>query len=190
MRGPAAIALSCAVSFSANAGDLNNTFAVRGVGQATCGSLVNAAENDPILYRQFGGYLNGLITGLNLEREETFDVVLFEDTETLMLYVLKACKAGLDQPYFQAARKVIEAMMPTRVSQFESFVEQEAPQKIVLYRQAFGDAVSKLIELNFLQSGTYDASDPVLRTASGCARRARDFSQSIRMASASINSFT
>lgn len=133
------------------AGDAEGNFAVRGIGQAACSGLIESAESDLPVFRQFGGFVSGFITGLNLEREDTFDLVLFEETDTLMLYVLRACRDDPQRPFINVVRELIGVIENTRVSKFEGHSVVGLEQKTTVYRQAYLQSVAKLSELEFLE---------------------------------------
>jgi hypothetical protein len=75
------------VSTGSGAADKDGRFAIRGPGLMTCGEYVQAREARSPLYHQFGGWLDGYLTGVNQYRAATYDITTFETTELLALVI-------------------------------------------------------------------------------------------------------
>lgn len=145
----AVVLAKCAI-----AGDAQGNFAVRGIGQAACSGVNEAAEAETPVFHQFGGYLSGFITGLNLERQGTFDLVLFEDTDTLMLYVLRACRETPQRPFIEVVRELVSAIEDSRVTAFIGYETVGSEQQTTVYRQTYVKSIQELVSLGYLAEGT------------------------------------
>jgi hypothetical protein len=134
------------------------------VGQLQCVAFLDAKNDSPELYHQFGGWITGYLTGLNQATPNTFDYVLFEDIETLSLYVERYCRKNRNDAFLLAVRAVAEALSATGLNTASKLVSIGDARKIVIYEKTLEMIEGRLRELGYLDTGK-NGSEAAIREA-------------------------
>jgi hypothetical protein len=80
-----------AISPSMQAADAAGNFAVKGPGTSLCSDFVSAAQAGDQRLGQYAGYVAGYISSYNEHRANTFDLLAWQNMETVMLMLLRRC---------------------------------------------------------------------------------------------------
>ena len=97
--------------------DKNGKFAIKGVGNTSCGSYRSMIETNDSQKYLFAGWLNGYITAQNQHWPETFDVTSWENIETLSNYVYHYCGENKKLSYFQASTEMLNQLFDSRIKE-------------------------------------------------------------------------
>jgi hypothetical protein len=98
--------------------DKNGKFAIKGVGNVSCEQFVQIIENNDPQKFLFAGWLNGYITAHNQHLKDTFDIVSWEDVETLGTYVKGHCAKNPKISFFQATTQLLNEMNNERIVEY------------------------------------------------------------------------
>ena len=145
--------------------DVNGRFAIKGIGAHSCSDFYALSKEDPESYRQFGGWMNGYITARNAYEPETFDIVNFEDSDTLIAYVLNYCKNNPDHRFVFAVRGIVEALRPTKISEQGHYVIFSGTGTIRLHRSTVLWIVQELAAQKLLPETSYIPEQDVIISA-------------------------
>jgi hypothetical protein len=151
MRSAFRFGLAVAISLSAaHAADSEKRFAVHGIGRTTCELLNGFASRGAPELQQFGGWMAGYVSSQNQSSPETYDLALFENADTLFLYVLKFCSDNPSIKFEEAVRRVVEGLRVTRIKEFRGFKQFGNPMAVFLHEETFQQMVSRLVDLKLL----------------------------------------
>jgi hypothetical protein len=108
-------------TWSSEAKDSSGQFAIKGVGNVSCQQFVQILQNreDPQKYL-FIGWMNGYITSNNYYLPETFDLVAWENAETLINYVVSHCQKKPQISFYQAVTQLNASLFNTRIDALKS----------------------------------------------------------------------
>jgi hypothetical protein len=119
------------------AADEEGLFAVRGAGIADCTQYLEAREARSQQYFQFGGWMNGYLTGLNRFEEGTFDLVPWQNADFLASALANYCSQNPDQSFHNAVVLLAETLKPQRIESRSERVEipvEGEEQPLRMYR--------------------------------------------------------
>lgn len=119
------------------AADEDGEFAVRGAGIADCSRYLEAREARSQQYFQFGGWMNGYLTGLNRLEEDTFDLVPWQNSDVLASALANYCSQNPDQSFHNAVVLLAETLKPQRIesrSERVAIPVEGADQPLRIYR--------------------------------------------------------
>ncbi|MCU4674848.1 HdeA/HdeB family chaperone [Catenovulum sp. 2E275] len=123
-------------SFNLCAIDKNGKYAVKGVGNLPCSQFVEITENNQSEKYLFAGWLNGYITGHNQYLAETFDIVSWENIETLGNYLLSHCRKNPSISFYQATTQMLSSLYDVRIIEFIGAEHKESNgQGLQVYTQ-------------------------------------------------------
>jgi hypothetical protein len=130
------------------AADADGRFSIRGQGLLTCEHYVRAREAKSALYHQFGGWIDGYLTGVNQYRGATYDITTFETTELLALVVDNHCRRNPKDHFFTVVNSIVARLEPDRLQQGSSSVEVTVGARAVrLYPETLRRAQGELARL-------------------------------------------
>jgi hypothetical protein len=136
--------------------DEKGQFAIKGVGNVSCQQFIDILQNreDPQKYL-FIGWMNGYITSNNYYLPDTFDLVAWENAETLINYVVAHCQKTPQISFFQAVTQLNTSLFKTRIDTLKS--EDGSLDKTLqhqLYYQVRVKIQTRLTEEGFLSTQT------------------------------------
>lgn len=101
--------------------DNNGQYAIKGVGNVSCQQFNQLLQNpnEPQRYL-FIGWLNGYITANNYHLPDTFDLVAWENSETLTSYLVAHCQKYPSISFFQATTQLTAQLFETRIDKLMS----------------------------------------------------------------------
>jgi hypothetical protein len=85
------ILISC-IGFNSFAKDVDGAFSIKGVGALSCDDFIKAAKGDAPILQQYAGYVSGYISAYNELETNTFDLLPWQQLDTVMLLLLQGCK--------------------------------------------------------------------------------------------------
>ncbi len=146
------------VSAGSGAADKDGRFAIRGPGLLTCAEYVQARAARSPLYHQFGGWLDGYLTGVNQHRAATYDITTFETTELLALVIDNHCSSHPQDHVFTVMNSIVALLDEARLRQGSPSVEVTVgPRSARLYAEAVRRAQAELARLK-LYGGAQDGN--------------------------------
>ena len=98
--------------------DKNGKFAIKGIGNIPCLEFVKMIEQDNPQKFLFAGWLNGYMTAHNQHLKETFDIVSWENIETMGTYLRNHCKTNPKLSFFQATTQLLSELYAQRIVEF------------------------------------------------------------------------
>lgn len=134
----------------AGAVDNHGSFAIKGIGASSCAVFREVSSNDAEAYRQFGGWMNGYISALNEAVPDTFDLISFEDSDTLIAYVSNYCEKYPKHRFMFAVKAVVTTLELGKITEQGQYVVFGGTEKIRLHQQTVDWIVQELIALKYL----------------------------------------
>lgn len=92
--------------------DSDGKFMMKGVGGKTCQELL---RNDGVNYAMLDVFLDGFVSALNAERDDTYDIVPAAEWERAMEWIVAYCGDNREHRLAIAAYRMIEHYHPRRV---------------------------------------------------------------------------
>jgi len=143
-------------SMSSVALDKNGKFAIKGIGNASCEKFVEVAGSDDPEKFLFAGWLNGYITAHNQHLKDNFDIISWENIETLGTYVRSHCAKNPTLSFFQATTQLLNEMYESRIVEFVGAENlASGKQALKTYRQVI-QRVQKRLKDDGLYTGATD----------------------------------
>lgn len=144
-------------TFSCNAADLNNKFAVKGAGRKPCSDFIQAMDSRTSDYYMYGGWLEGYISAYNQSQGNNYDITPWQTTELLLSLIKYQCKNNQNMPFLNATNSLMKTMFPIRLKQEDKIVEINAnDRKSYYYSRTLTDAKQRLKKLGFI---SYEIDD-------------------------------
>lgn len=161
----AAVVLASAFHDIARGADPQGRFAIKGIGTTDCATFVTQANlrgNNAFMY---GGWVYGFLTATNKWTPDTFDLVAWEDLETLTSYLYGYCRENPEMRFAQAVFQLSEALYADRVTEALTPVEAKVgDDSVVTYPSALKRAQSRLQAAGYAQvdaNGVFDEKTEV-----------------------------
>ena len=90
-------------------------FALKGVGQRSCATFVEARTAGSPLYVQFGSWMSGYLSAYNRYMPETVDIAPWQSMDLLAAYLTNYCVAHPESTVFEAVDQLTGVLHPDRV---------------------------------------------------------------------------
>lgn len=129
--------------------DKNGKYAIKGVGNVSCLAFIKMVDEDNPQKFLFAGWLNGYMTAHNQHLKDTFDIVSWENVETMGTYLRTHCKKNPKLSFFQATTQMLSELYDQRIVEFlgaENLGTGKQSQKS--YFQVIARVQKRLKELN------------------------------------------
>jgi hypothetical protein len=134
----------------ASAADTNGAFAIKGVGLAPCVDVARAIEEQSPLFVQMGGWIAGYVSALNQEKEETFDLLSWQDDQTVSAAILGWCRANPQARLFEAAAAMARTLAADRLREASPLLTIEGSDPpLRLYAETLRRAQEALARFGF-----------------------------------------
>ncbi len=142
--GAVALALVAVVSGLAEARDKDGSFAVKGVGNESCGALLQAFKEKKPGVEAYINWLEGFLTGLNDATPQTYDTAPWHSPVILFELTARYCDQNREARLIQAAKAVEEVLRPFRLTQRSPVVEIKVGERTMRHYQ---DTIRRAQEL-------------------------------------------
>ena len=127
-------ALAIIASASLCAKDSNGSFAVKGVGALNCNDFIGAAAKDTPELQQYAGYLAGYVSAYNELNPETFDLLPWQQLDTVMLLILQRCKQSPGSSVAGVVSQIARYFAENKVNLATDKIEVKGPElSVYLY---------------------------------------------------------
>ena len=136
--------------------DKNGKYAIKGVGNVPCLEFVKMVDEDNPQKFLFAGWMNGYMTAHNQHLKDMFDIVSWENIETMGTYLRSHCKKNPALSFFQATTQMLNELYSQRIVEFvgaENLSSGKQSQKT--YLQVVVRVQKRLKDLN-LYDGAID----------------------------------
>jgi len=116
---PAAAMVAAGLASSAQAGDEEGRYAVKGIGLMPCKTFVEAAQQGKPEASGVVAWLDGYTSGINMLLDNTYDLVTWQDG-VLPNMLAATCAQMPDQPVAVASGQIIQVLGAQRLQQAET----------------------------------------------------------------------
>ena len=114
----------CALAGPALAAAPDGSFAVDGPGSRSCAEFAEALDpGNETAAIAFAAWTEGFATGVNVFREDTFDITPWQTTPLLMAKLRAFCEHNPDMAYVNALGRLIAALMEGRLTESSELVQ-------------------------------------------------------------------
>lgn len=145
----------------ARASDEAQNFAVKGAGLATCADYVQARQNNSSTFYQFGGWINGYLTGLNQLTPQTYDLAPWQSADLLAGVILRNCRENPKRRFVETVAAMVTSLTDQRLLTKSPLIEARVGEtRVRIYREQLRRAQEKLAESGLYQGepdGVFDA---------------------------------
>jgi hypothetical protein len=153
-------------SGAARAADVDQRFALKGASRVTCGQFVKLRAEKPELAPLFNSWMDGYLTALNEKLPETYDLMLFENSELLNRLVEANCKRKPEERYFVVVRALVRVMQQTRLTAHSPRTEiSVGDSKTALYAETVTRMQRRLSEAGYFTGQPLGVFDEPTREA-------------------------
>lgn len=121
------------IGFSAVAKDVNGAFAIKGVGALSCNDFIEAASADEPILQQYAGYVSGYISAYNELENNVFDVLPWQQLDTVMLLLLQGCKQTPSSTVGGAVSRITQYFSPNLVHKNAEKIEIKGQEHSVYF---------------------------------------------------------
>lgn len=122
----------CLLTAKAIAAAPDGSFAVDGPGSQPCSSFVQALESDnKTATIAYAAWTEGFTTGVNVFREQTFDITPWQTTSLLLAKMRAFCQNNPDMAYVDALGRLIATLMRDRLGESSPLVQTRYKGKAV-----------------------------------------------------------
>ena len=127
MRSILALSLLCLAAGPALSASGDGSFAVDGPGNQTCRTFVEALDSgDERAAVAFAAWTEGFITGVNVFRDQTFDITPWQTTPLLMAKMRGFCAEKPEMAYVNALGRLIATLVPQRMTEGSDLVQMRS----------------------------------------------------------------
>jgi hypothetical protein len=152
-----ATALIVAFASPAMAADEDGDFAVKGAGLEPCKAYLSARENESPEYLVYRTWLNGFVTGYNMQTADTYDVAPLHSIDDLSAALARVCQNNPDKPLINAAAGVVQGLQPARTTRQSQSVEIDAGDTTIAIPANLLARVQQRLKAQGLYDGPIDA---------------------------------
>ncbi|PWR03516.1 hypothetical protein DKT77_06580 [Meridianimarinicoccus roseus] len=98
-----------------HAASVGGEFNVDGPGAQNCSLFVEAVDQaDAASLTAFSAWTEGFVTGVNVFRDETYDVTPWQTPQLILSKMAAFCRENPDVPYVNGLGRLISVLMPNR----------------------------------------------------------------------------
>lgn len=164
--GAAALALSLLAISPLYARDKEGSFAVKGLGNETCGALMQAFKEKKPGVEAWINWLEGYLTGLNDATPQTYDIAPWQSPVVLFELTARYCSQNEDHRLIHAAKAIEELIRPFKLAQRSPVIEIKVGERTLKhYQETLRRAQELLIKQGFLQGKADGAWGPKTQAA-------------------------
>jgi hypothetical protein len=139
-----------ALAPGSQAADKQNRFAIEGVGLLTCADYSAARQARSPLYHQFGGWMNGYLTGVNRYVPSTFDMVPWQSTAMLTHWLAEFCEKNPEVQFIRAVTALANRLSDRRMPAYSEMLTLSAGgHQVRIYDRVLRRVQRRLIELGY-----------------------------------------
>ncbi len=143
---------------SSVAKDVDGSFAIKGVGALSCNDFIKAASEDAPILQQYAGYLSGYMSAYNELEKNTFDLLPWQQLDTVMLLMLQGCRQTPDSTVAGAVSRIAQYFSANAVSKNTKKVEIKGKGPSVYFYPAVIEQIKNaLIEQGYDTKNLWDA---------------------------------
>jgi len=127
------VVLLSSMGFNSVAKDIDGAFAIKGVGALSCNDFIEAASADAPILQQYAGYVSGYISAYNELEKNTFDVLPWQQLDTVMLLLLRGCTQTPNSTVGGAVSRITQYFSPNSVHKNIEKVEIKGQEHSVYF---------------------------------------------------------
>ena len=174
MHRLAILILAAGLAGPASAEAPDGQFAIKGAGLQTCGAFLDSAKARSEDLPLYAGWIDGYMTAQNQHLPETFDLVPWQTTGTLISLMQSVCaQGGRDMRFIDAVGGLVRTILPQRLTDVsEASGIDMGTSRTVVYNAVVQRVEEALAERELFEGtpdGTFDDA-----TADALARFQRD----------------
>jgi len=135
----------------AQAADKNERYAIKGAGVSFCSTFAESIQARDKNYYIYGGWIEGYLTGLNQQLENTFDLAPWQTTELMLRMVEPICQQNPKQQFHTVVKAMAGQLSENKISEQGNYTQLEADKSLV-----FQESTVRLIKDTLVGRGFYD----------------------------------
>jgi Putative peptidoglycan binding domain len=160
------VVLTLTAAVPAVAADPRGLFSVKGVGTASCQQYLDAAKAQGKEFLLFAGYLGGYVTAYNQLAYDTFDILPWQDAETLLAMLNGYCGKHPETNFAAAVGLLTKVLQPERLTVAAEIVEVPGAKKPMrIYKETLNRIQRRLAELGHYAGAVTGELDKATREA-------------------------
>lgn len=146
-----ACVITCVSALPLWAADAEGNFAVDGIGRAPCSDLIKAIkEKDGTTTASFAGWINGFLTAMNINRDDTFDLTPWQTTTLSVSKLSSFCESNPDMALVNALGRYTSSLTPNRLTKSSALLRIAVEGKAVFhYPETLARMASALSALGY-----------------------------------------
>lgn len=137
------LCMGMTMQMPAHAAAAKGEFGVKGIGASDCATAVREYKGGTPNAMMYGGWLYGYITALNQTTPDTFDVVAWQDLNTLSNFVVEYCSKNPKVSFAQAVFNMTAALKPKRLKTVSSPVRISRNGKSFMM---YGEVINRMAQ--------------------------------------------
>ena len=162
----AILATTSAPLGAALAADVGGAFAFKGAGLRPCGDFAAAFDARTPALGQYAGWVGGFLSGVNLFRDDTFDIAPWQSTSVLLSALAGYCRDNPDRPLHAAVTAMVERLAEDRLATASRpRLVMVGGETTVLYAAVIARLQTRLAALGLLEGDADGAFDEATETA-------------------------
>lgn len=179
-------ALLAAIVFSAStasAADQTGNYATRGAGNTRCSDFIKARQDGDERYANYGGWIDGFLSGVNLFEEDTFDIAPWQSTNLIAAALGRYCSNNPTLAFHVAVSRLVVQLGDTRLLtnsklQIHKGKGEQSEVQIAIYDAIIRRAQERLKGLGLLEGDTNSALSETMRKALMAFQKSNKLAQS------------
>lgn len=138
------------IGFNSLAKDSEGAFAIKGTGALSCSDFIKAASEDAPILQQYAGYVSGYISAYNELTDNTFDILPWQQLDTVMLLMLQGCRQTPKSTVAGAVSRIAQYFSANAVPKNTEKVEIKGDgQPVYLYPIVIKQIQTALVEQGY-----------------------------------------
>ncbi|MEO0411721.1 MAG: peptidoglycan-binding domain-containing protein [Pseudomonadota bacterium] len=153
-----------------SAADQTGNYATRGAGNTRCSDFTQARKDSAERYANYGGWIDGFLSGVNLFEDDTFDIAPWQSTNLLAAALGRYCGNNPTLAFHIAVSRLVMQLGDTRLLtnsklQVHSGKGKQSEVQIAVYDAIIRRAQERLKGLGLLKGETNSDLSETMRKA-------------------------
>ena len=144
----------------AHAADNRDMFSVKSVGTSNCQYYIQAYQKREKEYLIYAGYIGGYMTAYNKLSYEVFDIIPWQNTDTLLLLLANYCRKNPESNFAVSVTQLIKLLKPEQLSVASDVIDVNTPKgNTRIYQETLLRMQKKLALMGFFKgkvNGQFD----------------------------------
>lgn len=142
----------------AQAADINNSFAIKGAGIASCNKFLESVAKKDNVYYVYGGWIEGYITAQNNLQASTFDIAPWQSTGLLLKVVESICIKRPELKFHQVMSTVSAELLQQKLDLGNQFVNVGSSSQPILLQIEMVKRIQQALNSKGFDVGVVDGA--------------------------------